>query len=218
MSSIMRKNWLVMRLLEKAIKRGAVEAHGLLLDAGCGAKPYANFFKGRVDKHIGIDVLNSPLLENGVDVFGSVQELPFKDGIFSTVLCSEVLQYSDCPTKVIKELFRVMKKQGILILTTTQMWHVTNPPHDHYRFTEFGLKFLAETAGFSVVEHHALGGFWLRVGLRMCYFFHRFGKWDFLSHIISVLLILPQVFFFAIDTVFFDRKDVIEHAIILVRP
>ncbi len=215
-ASILQKNWLIARYLEAEIRHAAGHAKGLLLDAGCGNKPYAWLFADKVKKHIGLD-MGSSLTNDSLDVYGQILALPFKDEVFSTILCTEALQCVQVPQDAMAEFFRVLKKSGILILTTTQMWHITNAPYDCYRFTEFGLKHLAEQAGFKVQYHKALGSFWLRMGLKFCYFVHRFNKAKFLDLPIRLFLIVPQLFFLAMDNLFFDRKDVINHMMILTK-
>jgi len=215
---ILRKNWLIARLLEKQIAQAlASHAQGLLLDAGCGNKPYACLLPNRVSGHIGIDV-GSDLVGENLDVFGKVYELSFGQEVFDTVLCTEVLQYVPEPLKAMQELFRVLRPGGVVILTTTQMWHVTNPPFDCYRFTENGLRFLAEKAGFSVLSHTAIGSFWVRVGCKLLYLIHRFNRIPWLDKLILILLVGPQLFFAAMDRAFFNPKDAVNHLIILRKP
>lgn len=217
MTNILQKNWLIARQLEKEIAVSSSVAKGLLLDAGCGNKPYARFFKGKVDGHIGID-MGSFLVDENLDAFGMLQALPFRDSSFSTLLCTEALQHVPLPHEVIREFYRVLKKGGCLILSTTQMWHITNAPYDSYRFTEYGLNFLAEYAGFKMRHHKSLGSFWMRMGLKFCYFVHKFNRFKVVDLPIRLFLIIPQIFFLLMDKIFFDKKDVINHLIVLEKP
>lgn len=45
---------------------------------------------------------------------GSIYELPYKDNSFDVVLCTEVLEHMDNPTKALHELVRVSKKYLLL--------------------------------------------------------------------------------------------------------
>jgi SAM-dependent methyltransferase len=218
MTNILQRNWLIARLIEKEIIKASKVAHGMMLDAGCGGKPYESYFAGKVKTHIGIDVPNSPLINQKIDAFGIVDALPFKDGTFSTVLCTEVLQQTSEPKKVLEQFYRVLKNKGILILSTSQMWQVTNAPYDMYRFTEYGLSYLGQACGFQCHSHRLLGSFWLRMGLKFCYFIHRFNRFRLLDPVIRILLILPQIFFLGMGNLFFNRKDVIGHFFIYKKP
>ena len=214
----MQKNWLIAHKLENAMRLASRSAAGALLDMGCGNKPYLRIFRGNVQHHIGVDVPASPLTDHTLDAFSDVTQLPFKDEGFNCVLCSEVLQYVQTPQAAMAEAFRVLKENGIFIVTATQMWHITNAPYDCYRFTEFGLKYLAEAAGFRLKEHQRLGGFWLRMGLKLCYFAHRFNVAKAFDLPIRLSLVIPQLIFLFLDRIFFDEKDIVINFMVFERP
>lgn len=46
------------------------------------------------------------------------RRLPFKDNSFSKVLCSDVLEHLDNRNFALKEIYRVLKKGGLLLLVT----------------------------------------------------------------------------------------------------
>lgn len=52
-----------------------------------------------------------------VDIISDIIDMPVKDRSFDNVLCSEVLEHVPYPELTIKELSRVLKKGGKLILT-----------------------------------------------------------------------------------------------------
>ena len=70
------------------------------------------------------------------------------DDVADLVLCTEVLEHTKDPAFVIKELYRIAKQGGIVILTTPFVWPVHEAPNDYYRFTNFGLVHLLHQAGF----------------------------------------------------------------------
>jgi ubiquinone/menaquinone biosynthesis C-methylase UbiE len=82
---------------------------GNILDVGCGLGFLKNYLDGsKVNKYISLDV-DGELL-----VHGSVYDLPFKDGIFDTVVMSEVLEHLEHPLNALKEVKRVCKSKIIL--------------------------------------------------------------------------------------------------------
>jgi SAM-dependent methyltransferase len=103
---------------------------------------------------------------------GSAEQLEFiKNGSVDNVLCTEVLEHIEHPLKAIKEFYRVLNKDGHLLLTTpnlldddTGAW-ISSPvledygiAHNEYFHTAFSsqsLKEMAEKAGFIVLEHGA---------------------------------------------------------------
>ena len=78
----------------------------------------------------------------GVDVVADAHKLPFKDEKFEIILCTEVLEHLHSPRVAISEMYRVLKKGGLLILTTRFIFPIHDAPNDYYRFTKYGLKHL----------------------------------------------------------------------------
>lgn len=111
------------------------DAHALVLDLGCGTSaPYAKYFPNR----IGFDAVSG----GGVDIVGDAHRLPFENDKFDVILCTEVLEHIHSPEIAISEMKRVLKRQGKLILTTRFIFPLHDVPHDYYRYTKYGLKYL----------------------------------------------------------------------------
>jgi ubiquinone/menaquinone biosynthesis C-methylase UbiE len=104
------------------------------LDIGCADSPYAEYFKNRV----GFDVREG----KGVDVVGDAHNLPFADGEFEQVLCTEVLEHLHTPERALAEMGRVLEPGGVLILTTRFIFPLHDVPGDYFRFTKYGLRHL----------------------------------------------------------------------------
>jgi len=134
----------------KEIKLASRYAKGDLLDIGCGKKPYLEIFKNKVSSYIGLD------LKEG-DVIGSALDLPFPDESFDTVFSSQVLEHVEDPFLMMREVTRVLKKGGYLILTAPLFWCLHEEPRDFFRFTKYSLQLLAEKAGLKVVYIKGLG-------------------------------------------------------------
>jgi SAM-dependent methyltransferase len=103
-----------------------------ILDIGAGGSSYDRYFPNRVT--IDIDPGRMP------DIVGDAHALPFKDGEFSTVLCTEVFEHVRDPRQVASEMSRVLAPGGTLILTTRFVYPLHDTPHDHWRFTKYALR------------------------------------------------------------------------------
>lgn len=121
--------------LEKFIKEHSSDKY--TLDLGCANSPYSQYFPNRV----GLDV--SP--GKGVDVIGDAHALPFEDGKFDVILCTEVLEHLHTPHLAIAEMERVLKRNGILILTTRFIFPLHDTPNDYFRYTKYGLRHLLQS-------------------------------------------------------------------------
>ena len=139
---------------------------GTVLDLGAGAKPYAPVYDAYFGSSTAVDVPHSPHDTGGVDVLASADSLPFGDGSFDCVICTEVLEHCRDPRAVMAEIARVLKDGGRAFVTTPFFVPLHEMPHDYYRFTPSALEDLAAGAALEVRSIHARGGY-LAVALRV---------------------------------------------------
>ena len=107
---------------------------GRTLDLGAQNGPYAGHFPRR----IAVD-LNPGA---GVQLRADAHTLPFLDGSFDVVLCTEVLEHLPEPQRAIDEMYRVLQPGGQLLLTTRFLFPIHDAPHDYFRYTKYGLRYL----------------------------------------------------------------------------
>lgn len=94
-----------------------------LLDAGCGT---GWFSKGAAERGAAVTSmdLGEKLLAqvekkcHSKRVVGSILEMPFPDAHFDIVVSSEVIEHTPNPEQAIKEIFRVLKPGGVMVLST----------------------------------------------------------------------------------------------------
>jgi SAM-dependent methyltransferase len=169
--------------LESALLKGALVdvapmAHGRLLDVGCGAKPYEEIFAPHVTEYVGIeyretfsDTAASTVAEGaggkGPDHYYDGTRMPFEDGAFDTVVSFQVLEHTPDPEGLLREMARVTKKGGLLILTAPFSFRLHEEPHDYFRFTPHGLKWLCAKVGFEVRTVTARGSLWSLIGHKL---------------------------------------------------
>jgi SAM-dependent methyltransferase len=150
--------------LRRHLRQSANFAQGRLLDVGCGRKPYRDLFT--VTSYIGIEMPFAS--QTAADVYASALALPFTDAWFDTVLSTQVLEHVPEPAQMLMEIARVLRPGGYLLLTTPQTWGLHHVPHDYYRYTSFGLIYLANKAGLEVVRVGPTSGFWVTFTQRFC--------------------------------------------------
>lgn len=151
---IYHESYLVLSELSKHIQEAVAELTGnslRILDVGCGVKPYLPFFKYKAASYIGVDTSLAP----NVDIICVAEQLPFTDESSDVVICTQVLEHVNDPQKVLKEMHRVLKREGTLILSTHGIWRKHNP-QDCWRWTDMGLKKIL--APFREVEVKNCGG------------------------------------------------------------
>jgi len=170
-------NWLIYRICEEVLAESLSRyALGVLVDVGCGEKPYAHLTTGLVERHIGVDHADSQHGLGNVDVIASAYDTTLPDGYADTVLCTAVLEHLERPEEAMREMCRVLNPGGHVILTAPLFWHLHEGPRDFYRFTKHGLAYLFDTAGFEIVEIRPLSGFAVTFAQELCYYMGRFAK------------------------------------------
>jgi len=100
-----------------------------LLDAGCGTGLFSQAAAQRGARVTSMDV-GQRLLEqvarkcDSERVVGDVTALPFHDARFDYVICTEVIEHTLRPEVAVRELARVLRPGGTLVLTTpNRVWH-----------------------------------------------------------------------------------------------
>ena len=211
-------NWLANHKIIAALERVRAHAHGDLLDVGCGSKPFAPLFAGRVRRYWGTDLSASRYLaDQRPDAYATAEAQPFRDRSFDTVLGLSMLTYLSEPGRMIAEAARLLRPGGVLILEFTQMVPLHDEPHDYFRFTRFGAEYLLRRAGLEPVEVVPVGGLWARVGLSTIAALERLnrGPTRVLTELpVRLLYLVLQLGFELLDRLFFDPREVLAHIVV----
>ena len=219
--AVWKFNWLANHKIMAAIERARGHAHGDLLDMGCGAKPFAPLFAGRVRRYWGTDLSKSPYLGGArLDAFALAESQPFRDGSFDTVVGFSMLTYLPEPVRMIEEAHRVLRPGGTLILEFTQMVPLHDEPWDFFRFTRYGAEHLLRRGGFEPVEYIPIGGLWARVGLSTIAGLNRMnrGPLRVLTELpVRILYVVVQAGCELLDRLFFDPREVLSHLVVARR-
>ena len=161
-TSPLEPDWLLQRFLIRDVRAALAEVRGQILDVGCGGRPYESFVSPGV-RYFGVDAQSTA--SSQPDVWGSAGKLPFRDGCFNSVLCTQVLEHVPDPGLVVQEIARVLRPGGRLILTAPQTWCLHEAPWDFFRFTRYGLERLCREAGLSPHVVRTQGGFGSGMGI-----------------------------------------------------
>ena len=134
-------------------------AKGHLVDLGCGHVPLYATYKDLVSQNTCLDWANTAH-ENGY--LDQVQDLnkpiDSPDASVDTIVLSDVLEHIRKPEELIREMFRLLRPNGHVIMNVPYYYGLHEQPYDYFRYTRFALKSMAEDAGFEVVHLEAIGG------------------------------------------------------------
>jgi SAM-dependent methyltransferase len=218
--SVWRFHWLIHHKIIRALERARPYLRGVLLDVGCGTKPFARFFEAGLSRYWGVDLPDSSFIAGaarGPDVFARGEQLPFRDGSLDTVLGLSMLTYFEEPARMLEEAARVLRPGGHLVMEFTQMARMHDDLHDYWRFTRDGAAVLLARAGLEPVEFVPIGGLWARAGVAMTDGLQRInrGPTRVITELpVRALYMVIHLVFEALDRLFFDPKDAIAHLVV----
>jgi SAM-dependent methyltransferase len=143
-------DWLVLRDMHRAIDAMAARVAKpgqTAVDFGCGEKPYESLFTSRGVKYL------------GADFDGTRDHLIQRDGIViapdkcaDLVVSFQVLEHVRDIDTYFTEARRMLRKDGLLVLSTHGTWLYHPHPEDHRRWTREGLTNDISTRGFEVMD------------------------------------------------------------------
>ena len=130
-------------------------ADGWVLDLGAGGKhiQYSNVVQ--------VDVFRFPM----TDVVASADCLPFRNDAFDAVVSQAVFEHLQYPDAAAKEIWRVLKPDGVAKVDTAFLQPEHAYPHHYFNATETGLKhwfrdFDIEWSGVEPYQHPAWALLW----------------------------------------------------------
>jgi SAM-dependent methyltransferase len=134
--------------LEQELRPVAQYLSGHLLNAGAGSRNVNSFLLANgVKKITNYDIAS----EDPAVVIGPLESMPFEDGRFDSVLCNAVLEHVFDAEESIRELARVVRPNGHVVVAVPFLQPFHACPTDFRRYTADGLKALGSQAGLEVV-------------------------------------------------------------------
>jgi SAM-dependent methyltransferase len=134
----------------------AHHAQGKVLDLGAGKLVYKNFLQEKGNTYISMDATPT---HPDLNLVGTGEKIPLPDESLDAVFCSQVLEHAENTKGILREVHRVLKGNGCLILSVPHLSFLHDEPKDYFRFTVHGVRLLLKQAGFDVHEIHPTGGF-----------------------------------------------------------
>jgi SAM-dependent methyltransferase len=127
----------------------------VLVDFGCGDKPYLSMFEDVVNQYVGLDLSDNRAADCHIDSGGKA---PLPDNIADVVLSTQTIEHVLDPPAYLDECSRLLKPGGLIILSTHGYWKYHPDPTDLWRWTSQGVRKIIEDAGFELIEFKALMG------------------------------------------------------------
>lgn len=134
-----------------------------VLDVGAGSAPYRAQFSHCDYKTQDFIALNSDQLRDGrygqIDIVCDAKEIPVANESFDVVLCTEVLEHHPEPIALIFEFARILKNNGVVLLTAPLGSGIHQEPYHYYGgYTPYWYRRFLSEAGFDDITIEANDG------------------------------------------------------------
>ncbi|WP_336810480.1 class I SAM-dependent methyltransferase [Bosea sp. MMO-172] len=151
---------------------GTIPAGAKVLDAGAGECQYKPLFAHT--KYMAQDFVQYDGTAEGpqreewryghIDYVCDITSIPVQEGEFDAVVCTEVLEHVPDPVGALRELVRVLKPGGLLVVSAPLGCGLHQEPHHYYSgFTPWFYRRVFEEFGVDAVEITPLGGLFQHV-------------------------------------------------------
>lgn len=157
MITLFSSNYLSRQPIERAVRDFSQRftSKQKVIDIGCGDKLYEHYFSAQ---YIGVD----PFPTAKADIIAEAWNIPLPDASADGIILTQSLEHIQKTEMAIKEIYRLLKPGGFVLITVPQTMRVHTAPisleeapvkniptsiasvwkEDYYRFTKYGLLYL----------------------------------------------------------------------------
>jgi SAM-dependent methyltransferase len=176
--------WLdpVQDLIESEVKQASARLKDgqIVLDAGAGEGRHRAHFKQGCYISLDAGYGDSNWDYSKLDIRGDLENVPLRNDSVDCILCMVTLEHTQNPRQVIQEFARVLKTGGTLVMVVPFLWEEHQTPHDYYRFTRYGVRYLFKSSSLRLDWVSPIGGFfWVcaRRSIGLLNFFQDGWRW-----------------------------------------
>lgn len=186
-----------------------------ILDVGAGSCRYrpdfgqCHYFALDFAKYTGSEWVYGP-----IDVIAEILHLPLPDNCFDVILCTEVLEHVPEPIAAVREMARLLKPGGRILITAPLGSSIHQAPYHFYGgYTPLWYERFLVAAGFHDIRVQPNGGFFKYFGqesarLVMMLGANRRGKLErFMIRLTQLLAAVPFAVVIPVVCALLDRLD-----------
>jgi 2-polyprenyl-3-methyl-5-hydroxy-6-metoxy-1,4-benzoquinol methylase len=143
------------------VRSAKIKKNGNFLDIGCGDGKFLRLMKGYGMNCYGVEPNNpKKIIEKRLRILNcELKKARFKKGFFDVITLNHVLEHIDNPSETLKEIHRILKPDGTLIIATPNIgswtakifgkhWVQLDTPRHLFLYSEKTLKKYAQKEGF----------------------------------------------------------------------
>jgi SAM-dependent methyltransferase len=132
---------------EVPIKEPIYEFGSLQVPGQEGFADMRPFFPGKT--YLGFDYREGPGVDRIMDIHSIDSSLYGQAG---TILCLDTMEHVKYPVVAMEEFHKILKPDGVVIVTSVMAFPIHSFPFDYWRFTPQGFQILFSKFNFSVID------------------------------------------------------------------
>lgn len=152
-------------ILKQAMKK---YCYGKTVDLGAGRGKYKKIIKQYATEYISIDNGSSNYQFKKENEIGNIdlvcdlenEKIPLQNSSVDTIICTEVIEHIANPPHLFKEINRILKPNGYLILSSDWLSPYHPEPKDYWRFSPDAYKYLCQISNLKLIECNSKGGYY----------------------------------------------------------
>ena len=167
-----------------------------VLDAGAGECQHKCHFSGHRYFAVDLAIGDANWNYGKLNAVADLAALPLAAATFDAAIHIVTLEHVPEPKLVLQEISRCLRPGAPILVVVPHEWEVHQHPHDYFRYTCFGMRYLLEQAGFTSIEVRPSGGYFRLLARRLLNSLPFFSwPWKALVFLIvsPVALMLPML-------------------------
>lgn len=148
-----------------------VQCNHKVLDVGSGTKPYKHLFShcsytshDFINNKYVVDATRREITETPKqhDIYSDILSIPLEDNSFDLILCTEVFEHIPEPIRAMKELVRICKPGGKILITAPFTSGIHQEPYHFYAgFSPYFYDYLKNLYNLKIIQFKNQGNLFL---------------------------------------------------------
>lgn len=192
-----------------------IDINSKLLDVGAGRLFYKKILSEYTNHYESIDFKKT---HQELNYIGTSSKTNRTSNSYDIIFCSQVLEHVPDPNESFKEIYKILKKNGIAIISTPFFMYLHNEPYDYFRYTKYALKKFSLDNHFIVLKLEEIGGLGGFLGnLLNALLIGLFWNIPILNYIMLGINVICQYLLYVIDKIIPTRKLFPSHYLLVIK-
>jgi ubiquinone/menaquinone biosynthesis C-methylase UbiE len=152
-ANIYKGDYFVLKHLNEFITNGLsnyIKKGDIVGDIGCGEQPMRTFITDLGGEYISVDLQQNS--SNNVKVEANITNIPLANDYFDLILCTEVLEHVPDIFLALQELARLIRPNGVILITIPFVYPLHEEPFDFTRVTPHLIKVLSDKLNLQILQ------------------------------------------------------------------